>query len=65
MKLVVAITCLVGGNLALAIAGAAPLIKSDVTNDNWKRVCYYYYPVRIFAVSVPLSQSCPSWADRI
>jgi hypothetical protein len=61
MKYVTALALIFGANVALLGWGQALLAWSTSTPDGWSRSCRYYYPVRVFEVTLPLSQSCPYW----
>jgi hypothetical protein len=58
-----ALAVIVGVNFGLLLWNQAPLISSGQTTDQWSRSCKYYFPFRIIERTLPLSQSCPSWAE--
>ena len=58
-----ALALIVGVNFGLLLWNQAPLIPSGLTADQWSRSCKYNFPIRIIERKLPLSQSCPSWAE--
>jgi len=63
MRWLTALALVVGANFGLLLWGQAPLIWSGQTADQWSRSCKYYYPIRTFERTLPLSHACPGWAD--
>ena len=61
MKLLILLATIGLANAGLILTGDAFLIWRGSANDQWKRDCHYYFPFRVFAVKLPLTQSCPIW----
>ena len=61
MKILILLASIGLANVGLSLTGDGFLIWQGSTNDQWRRDCHYYFPFRMFAVKLPLSQSCPKW----
>ena len=61
MKWMTALALIVGVNIGLLMWGERALVWSGRTADQWAQSCRYYYPLRTFVVTAPLTQSCPRW----
>jgi len=59
MRLLLALAVIVGLNASQWVWGQALLVWSSATADGWSRSCRYYYPVRVFEVTLPSGQGCP------
>jgi len=59
VKVLLALAVIVGLSAAQWVWGQALLVSSGSTADRWNRSCRYYFPMRVFEVTLPLSQECP------